>query len=101
MAKLSVDQIDVKGKRVLLRCDFNVPLDKSLRITDDNRIRESLPTIRHLTQQGGRVLIAAHLGRPDGMASPEASLRPVAVRLGELLGRPVPLAPDCVGPEVK
>lgn len=101
MAKLSVDQIDVKGKRVLLRCDFNVPLDKSGQITDDIRIRESLPTIRHLINGGARVVIAAHLGRPDGKRTPEASLKPVAQRLGELLGKPVPLAPDCCGPEVK
>ena len=101
MAKLSVDQLDVRGKRVLLRCDFNVPLDKNLHITDDIRIRESLPTINHLTKNGAKVIIAAHLGRPDGKASPEASLKPVAVRLGELLGKPVPLAPDCVGPAVK
>src|SRR3954453_3539666 len=101
MAKLSVNQIDVKGKRVLLRCDFNVPLDKSLHITDDIRIRESLPTIRHLIQGGARVVIAAHLGRPDGKRTPEFSLKPVAVRLGDFGGKPVPLAPDCVGPEVK
>lgn len=101
MAKLSVSQIAVRGKRVLLRCDFNVPLDKSLTIADDIRIRESLPTIKHLIDNGARVIIAAHLGRPDGKPSPEASLKPVAVRLGELLGKPVPLAPDCVGPQTK
>ena len=101
MAKLSVNQLEVRGKRVLLRCDFNVPLDKSQKITDDIRIRESLPTIKHLIDNGGRVVIAAHLGRPDGKPSPEASLKPVAQRLSELLGKPVPLAPDCVGPQVK
>lgn len=102
MAKLSVNQIDVKNKRVLLRCDFNVPLDKKTgQITDDIRIRESLPTIKHLIQGGGKVIIAAHLGRPDGKVTPEASLRPIADRLSELLGKPVPLAPDCVGPDVK
>jgi phosphoglycerate kinase len=101
MAKLSVNQIDVQNKRVLLRCDFNVPLDKSLHITDDIRIRESLPTIKYLTDHGAKVIIAAHLGRPDGKVAPEASLKPVAERLGQLLGKKVPLAPDCVGPEVK
>lgn len=102
MPKLSVDQIDVKNKRVLLRCDFNVPLDKKTgQITDDIRIRESLPTIKHLIAGGGKVIIAAHLGRPDGKVTSEASLKPVAIRLGELLGKAVPLAPDCVGPDVK
>src|SRR5436190_12380870 len=102
MPKLSVSQIDVRNKRVLLRCDFNVPLDKkSGQITDDIRIRESLPTIEHLMKGGGKIVIAAHLGRPDGKVAPEASLKPVAARLSELLGKPVPLAPDCVGPDVK
>src|SRR5262245_24196012 len=102
MPKLSVSQIDVNNKRVLLRCDFNVPLDKKTgAITDDIRIRESLPTIQHLIRGGGKVVIAAHLGRPDGKVTPEASLKPVAARLAELLGTPVPLAPDCVGPQVK
>ncbi|MDX2176977.1 MAG: phosphoglycerate kinase [Candidatus Sumerlaeia bacterium] len=100
MAKLSVADIDVRGKRVLLRCDFNVPLDGD-RITDDSRIVESLPTIRHLIQHGGRVVIASHLGRPDGKRTPEFSLAPVAKRLSELLGKQVPLASDCVGPEVE
>lgn len=101
MPKLSVSDIDVRGKRVLLRCDFNVPLDKSLQITDDIRITESLPTIRHLLAGGARLVVCSHLGRPDGQRKPEFSLAPVARRLGELLGRDVPLAPDCVGPEVE
>jgi len=102
MPKLSVSQIDVRNKRVLLRCDFNVPLDKkSGQITDDIRIRESLATIEHLRKGGAKIAIAAHLGRPDGKVTPEASLKPVAARLSELIGKPVPLAPDCVGPEVK
>jgi phosphoglycerate kinase len=101
MPKLSVADIDVKDKKVLLRCDFNVPLSKSLEIEDDIRIRESLPTIKLLLERGAKLILAAHLGRPDGAPSPEFSLKPVAKRLGELLGRPVPLAPDCVGPEVK
>src|SRR5688500_26061 len=101
MAKLSVDQIDVQGKRVLLRCDFNVPLDRSLRITDHTRISDRLPTLQPLRGTGPRVLIAAPLGRPDAKPTREASLRSVAVRLAELLGKGVPLAPDCVGPEVR
>ncbi len=101
MAKLSVDKLDVKGKRVLVRCDFNVPLDKDLQITDDARITESLPTIEHLIKGGARVILASHLGRPEGRPVPEMSLKPVADRLGDLLGKPVPLAPDCVGPEVE
>jgi len=99
--KLSVADIDVRGRRVLLRCDFNVPLDKSLKITDDIRITESLRTIRHLLDGGARLVVCSHLGRPDGERKPEFSLAPVAARLSELLGRNVPLAPDCVGPEVE
>ena len=101
MAKQSVKDVELSGKRVLLRCDFNVPLDKDLRITDDIRIRESLPTIRHLMDQGCKVIIAAHLGRPDGSIIPEMSLKPVAARLSELIGKAVPLAPDCVGEKVQ
>ncbi|HNM46876.1 MAG TPA: phosphoglycerate kinase, partial [Candidatus Sumerlaeota bacterium] len=100
MAKLSVKNVDVKGKRVLVRCDFNVPLDDDGKITDDIRITESLPTIKYLIDHGARVVLASHLGRPDGERKPEFSLKPVAARLSELLKKPVPLAPDCVGPEV-
>lgn len=100
MAKLSVRNINVKGKRVLVRCDFNVPLDENLRITDDARITESLPTIEKLVNDGGRVILASHLGRPKGEPNPKMSLKPVAERLSQLLGKNVPLAPDCVGPEV-
>lgn len=98
LAKKTVRDIDVKGKRVLVRCDFNVPLQDG-QITDDNRITASLPTIQHLLGQGGRVVLCSHLGRPKGV-TPEFTLAPVAARLGELLGQPVPLAPDCVGDEV-
>ncbi|MDK2971155.1 MAG: phosphoglycerate kinase [Candidatus Sumerlaeota bacterium] len=101
MAKKSVKDIDVKGKRVLVRCDFNVPLDDALNITDDARITESLPTIKHLLEQGAKVILCSHLGRPKGEPVPAMSLKPVAKRLGELLGFDVPLAPDCVGPEVE
>ncbi|MCC6546686.1 phosphoglycerate kinase [Candidatus Sumerlaeota bacterium] len=100
MAKLSVKNVDVKGKRVLVRCDFNVPLDDDGKITDDIRITESLPTINYLIDKGARVILASHLGRPDGERKPEFSLKPVAARLSELLKKPVPLAADCVGPEV-
>jgi phosphoglycerate kinase len=99
--KLSVAKLDVRGKRVFLRCDFNVPLDDHQQITDDTRIVESLPTIRHLIANGARVILASHLGRPDGKVVPSMSLKPVAERLGRLLGKDVPLAPDCVGPAVK
>jgi phosphoglycerate kinase len=101
VAKKSVRDINVKGKKVLVRCDFNVPLDKSQKITDDARITESLPTIKQLIEQGGRVILASHLGRPDGARVPEMGLAPVAKRLSELLGKEVKLAPDCVGPEVE
>ena len=100
MAKLSVDELDLGGKRVFLRVDFNVPLDGG-RVTDDTRIRAALPTIQHCLSAGAALVIASHLGRPKGKPDPAFSLRPAADRLGELLGRPVPLAPDCVGPEVE
>lgn len=100
MAKLSVKNIDVQGKRVLVRCDFNVPLSGGA-ITDDARITESLPTIRHLVAGGGRVILTSHLGRPDGEVQAKYSLKPVAERLSQLLGKEVKLAPDCVGPEVE
>ncbi|MBV9094613.1 MAG: phosphoglycerate kinase [Streptosporangiaceae bacterium] len=101
----SVDDLDVRGRRVLLRCDLNVPLDLTGtgEITDDGRIRASLPVIRKLSDRGARVIVLAHLGRPKGATFDERaaggpSLRPVAARLGELLGRPVALAADVAGP---
>jgi phosphoglycerate kinase len=90
----------VSGRRVLVRADLNVPLDGD-RITDDGRIRASLPTLRALAGAGARVVVAAHLGRPKGAPDPKYSLRPVAARLGELLGTTVPLAEDVVGPSAK
>lgn len=101
MAKLSVADLSVAGRRVLLRCDFNVPLDDRMEITDDARITESLPTIRHLLGNGARLIVCSHLGRPDGRPEAKYSLAPVAKRLSELLEQPVPLAPDCVGPAVE
>ena len=85
---MSLQQLDVAGKRVFLRCDLNVPLKDGV-ITDDGRIKASLPTIKLLLEKGASLVIAAHLGRPKGEAKPELSLAPVAKRLGELLGSPV------------
>ncbi len=98
--KKTVRDVDVAGKRVLVRVDFNVPMD-GRKITDDRRIRESLPTVHHLIEGGARVVLCSHLGRPKGKVDPAFTLAPVAARLGELLAAPVPLLPDCVGPEVE
>lgn len=91
---------NLSGKTVILRCDFNVPIQDGL-ITDDGRIRAALPTIRHLVDSGARVLICSHLGRPDGAVEPKYSLEPVANRLEELLGQPVIFVGDTVGPKAK
>ncbi|MCL2408150.1 MAG: phosphoglycerate kinase [Oscillospiraceae bacterium] len=96
--KKSVTDIDVKGKKVLLRCDFNVPLDKATHtITDEGRITASLPTINYLLNEGACVIACSHLGRPKGERKPELSLAPVAVRLSALLGKPVKMARDVIG----
>ncbi|MGH2436255.1 MAG: phosphoglycerate kinase [bacterium] len=100
MTKRTISDIRVKGKRVLVRVDFNVPLEDG-RITDDRRITESLRTINYLRRGGARVILASHLGRPAGKVTDELRLDPVAQRLGELLGVPVRKLPDCVGPEVE
>ena len=93
--------LDLAGKRVFIRVDFNVPLAAGGgEITSDKRIRASLPTIRYALEKGAAVILASHLGRPKGKPNPELSLRPVSIRLAELLGRPVAMAPDCVGPAV-
>ncbi len=97
----SIDQLDLAGKRVLVRVDFNVPLDDSGAITDDKRIAESLETIRYIVEHGGRAILMSHLGRPKGERKEKYSLRPAAERLGKLLGKDVGLAPDCIGNEVK
>ena len=94
-----LEELEVKGKRVFLRCDLNVPLKDGV-IKDDGRIRASLPTIQYLLDQGASLVIAAHLGRPKGEAKPELSLAPVATRLGELLGMPIKFAAAVTGPEV-
>ncbi|MBI4240608.1 MAG: phosphoglycerate kinase [Candidatus Rokubacteria bacterium] len=96
MPKLSVEHLDLQGKRVFLRADFNVPL-ASGSVADDTRLRAVLPTIQHCLKAGASVVLASHLGRPQGRRDARYSLAPVATRLEELLGQPVPLAPDCVG----
>ena len=96
MAKLSIRDLDLDGASVFMRVDFNVPI-KNGAITDDTRIRASIPTIKYALDHGATVILASHLGRPKGKVNPEFSLRPVAARLGELLGRPVTFAGDCVG----
>ena len=101
MNKLTIDKVDLKGKRVLVRVDFNVPLDENLNITDDTRIVESLPTIKKIITEGGKAILMSHLGRPKGGPNPKYSLKPTAKRLSELLGKEVKLAPDCIGEEVK
>lgn len=104
MAKKTIVDVDVSGKTVLMRVDFNVPLDDQRRITDDRRIREALPSIRSVLDRGGRVILMSHLGRPKGGGDPgdaKYSMQPAAVRLGELLGAPVEFASDTVGDDAK
>src|SRR5271169_2824461 len=102
MSPLSIRNLDLKGKRVFIRVDFNVPLSPGGReITSDKRIRASLPTIQYALDHGAAVVLASHLGRPKGKPNPEMSLAPVAERLQTLLGRPVAMAPDCIGPAVE
>ena len=98
--KMSVEDIDVKGKKCLVRCDFNVPL-KDGKITDDKRIRAALPTIQYLLEQGAKVILCSHLGRPKGEFKPEFSLAPVAERLSEYLKKPVIMCKDVIGPDAK
>ena len=97
MKKLTINDIDVHGKRVLVRVDFNVPLDDKQNITDDTRIVESLPTIKKILASGGKAILMSHLGRPKGKPKPEFSLKPVAARLEKLLGKKVFFASDCIG----
>ena len=104
MPKLSLSQVDVKGKRALVRVDFNVPLeerDGRQAVTDDTRIRESLPTINYLREHGAKVVLMSHLGRPKGKPVEKYSLRPVAARLEEMIGEPVVFSPDCIGKEAE
>src|SRR6516162_9274333 len=100
MAKLTVRDLNVRGKRVFLRVDYNVPLeekDGQMVITDETRIVETLPTLRLLIEQGGKLILTAHLGRPKGKREPSMSLRPVAAKLADLLGRHVAFVDDCIG----
>lgn len=100
MKKLTIDSLELKGKKVLIRVDFNVPLDENQKITDDIRIVESLPTINKVIKDGGIAILMSHLGRPKGKRVPEMSLKPVAERLSELLNKKVKFADDCIGEEV-
>lgn len=100
MAKKTVADIDVKGKRVLMRVDFNVPI-KDGKVADDNRIVQSLPTIKNVIERGGKLILMSHLGRPKGEKKKELSLRPVAEQLSSLLGQDVMFVDDCIGPQVK
>src|SRR5690606_36689987 len=100
MAKMTVRDVDWRGKRALVRVDFNVPLNDGV-ITDDTRIRAALPTLRYLLEQGASLVLMSHLGRPKGKVRPELSLAPVARHLAEQLGRPVQLAPGATGDEVE
>ena len=99
MNKVTVSDINFRGRKALVRVDFNVPLDERQNITDDRRIRAALPTLRKILGDGGAVIACSHLGRPKGGPDPKQSLRPVARRLQELLGKPVTFAEDCIGPE--
>jgi phosphoglycerate kinase len=99
VAKLTIEHLDLAGQRTFLRADLNVPLEGGA-VADDTRLRAVVPTIQYALNHGAAVVLASHLGRPHGKAAPEHSLRPVAERLEALLAQPVPLAPDCVGPEV-
>src|SRR5579862_5644219 len=100
MDKLTIKDLDLRGKRVFIRVDFNVPLKDGV-VTDDTRIRETLPTLKLAMEKGGRLVVASHLGRPKGGPDPKYSLQPAAKKLEELLGRPVAFGLDCVGPGVE
>jgi phosphoglycerate kinase len=101
LGKLSIDELNIKGKKVFIRVDFNVPFDDNLRITDDSRIRSTVPTINYAIDEGARVILASHLGRPKGKPDPRYTLAPVAKRLQRLLDKDVAFAPDCIGPQVE
>jgi len=101
MNKLSIDKVDLNNKKVLVRVDFNVPLDENLNVTNDIRIVESLPTIKKIISSGGKTILMSHLGRPKGERKSEFSLKPAAERLSKLIGKDVKLAPDCIGAETE
>ncbi len=100
MSKLSIRDLELSGKRVFIRVDFNVPLDGG-RVSDDTRIRETLPTLRLAIERGARLVLASHLGRPKGKVDPKYSLAPVVAKLSEMLGKPVAFASDCVGADAE
>ena len=100
-ARQFIEDLELQGRRVLVRTDFNVPLDQDRNIIDPARIQAALPTIRRVIEQGGRAILMSHLGRPNGKPIDSMSLYPVAEQLSKLLGQSVPLAPDCIGPEVE
>jgi len=101
MDKKTIEKVDLQGKRVFIRADFNVPIDENGNITDDTRIRSTLPTINYALDAGAKVILASHLGRPKGRPAPKYSLAPVATRLSRLLSKEVQFAKDCVGPDVE
>jgi phosphoglycerate kinase len=101
LRKQTIDDVVLRDKRVIIRADFNVPLDDSHQITDDTRIRSTLPTINRAVDDGAKVILCSHLGRPNGMFDPRYSLAPVAKRLGRLMGKDILFAPDCIGPAVE
>lgn len=101
LKKLTIEDLNIKGKRVFIRADFNVPLDENLKITNDSRIRSTLPTINYAIDEGAKVILASHLGRPKGRVNPLLSLVPVAKRLQRLLDKDVVFSEDCIGPKVE
>lgn len=101
MMKKTIKEVEVKGKKVFIRCDFNVPLDENQQITNELRIVNALPTIKEVLRGGGKAILASHLGRPKGEKNPKYSLKPVAERLSVLLNQPVPLLDDCIGDKVE
>ena len=101
LRKQTIDDVVLRDKRVIIRADFNVPLDDSHQITDDTRIRSTLPTINRAIDDGAKVILCSHLGRPNGTFNPKYSLAPVAKRLGRLMGKEILFAPDCIGPAVE
>jgi len=101
LGKMTIDDLAIKGKRIFIRVDFNVPLDANMVITDDRRIRSALPTINYAIDEGAKIILASHLGRPKGKVDPRYSLAPVAKRLQRLLNKEVLFAPDCIGPQIE